>query len=183
VAVSPLLQALYEGRRDDALALAAGRDDLDVFEAAALGDTFRVHTLVADEPALARARSVDGFTALHLAAFLGSLDAMVVLLDAGADVAAVADNAMRVQPLHSAAAARDTPKCALLLLRDAPVNAVQQGGFTALHEAAMHGALDRVELLLRNGADPNLANDEGRTPIDLARDGHHRAVVARLHNA
>ena len=64
--LSAALQALYEGRRDDAERLA---HEPDLLEAAALGrlDVLRTH-LDGDPDALS-ARTPDGFTALHLAAF------------------------------------------------------------------------------------------------------------------
>jgi ankyrin repeat protein len=179
MATSELLQALYEGRLDDALAAAATRDDLDLFEASALGDAARVRAWVARDRDGVTACTDDGFTALHLAAFFGTPEAMEVLIDAGADVAAVARNDMRVTPLHSAAASRDVAKLAILLDAGAPVDAQQQGGYTALHEAAMHGAVDRVQLLLDHGADVDVATDDGRTALDMAREGGH-ADAARL---
>lgn len=177
---SEVLQALYEGRRDDALAAAATRDDLDLFESAALGDAVRVRAWVARDREGATAFTDDGFTALHLAAFFGTPEAMEVLIDAGADVAAVARNDMRVQPLHSAAASRDVAKLAVVLDAGAPVDAQQQGGYTALHEAAMHGAVERVQLLLDHGADVSVAADDGRTALAMAREGSHDAVAALL---
>ena len=47
------MQALYEGRRADAEALAAARE-VDVFEAASLGDHARLAELLRDDADLAR---------------------------------------------------------------------------------------------------------------------------------
>jgi ankyrin repeat protein len=154
--VSPLLQALYERRQADVDALLATNPELDVFEAAALGRSDRVSELVAADPALVNAWSSDGFTALHLAAFLGTTETARVLLDAGADPAAVARNDMLVQPLHSAAAAHNTELCRLLLERGAPVNGQQQKGYTALDEATMTNQDDLRDLLMEHGADPKI---------------------------
>lgn len=47
------------------------------------------------------------------------------------------------------------------------------GGFTALHFAALHGNRPMVELLLNNGADPNIPCDAGQTPFHFAcRNGN-----------
>lgn len=154
--VSPLMQALYERRQADVDAILATNPDLDVFEAAALGRTDRVSHLVAADPSLATALSPDGFTALHLAAFLGTTETARVLLDAGANPAAVAQNDMLVQPLHSAAAAHNTELCRLLLELGAPVNGQQQKGYTALDEAEMTNQGDLRDLLLEHGADPKI---------------------------
>jgi ankyrin repeat protein len=37
-----------------------------------------------------------------------------------------------------------------------------------------------IELLLRHGADPKLANDEGKTPAMVAREKGHAEVAALL---
>jgi ankyrin repeat protein len=154
--VSPLLQAMYERRQADVDAILATEPELDVFEAAALGRADRVSELLAVDPGLANAWSSDGFTVLHLAAFLGTTETARALLDAGADPAAVARNDMLVQPLHSAAAAHNTELCRLLLERGAPVNGQQQQGYTALDEAAMTNQDDLRDLLLEFGADPTV---------------------------
>lgn len=43
-------------------------------------------------------------------------------------------------------------------------------GDTALHAAAWKGRTEAVDLLLLNGAETNIVNQEGKTPLDLARD-------------
>jgi ankyrin repeat protein len=40
-----------------------------------------------------------------------------------------------------------------------------------------------ARLLLARGADPRLTDDQGRTPIDIAKEGGHTAVVALLEAA
>jgi ankyrin repeat protein len=149
---SPLLRALYEGRKADAAAHLATDPELDVFEAAAAGRSERVRALVSADPSLATAWTDDGFTALHYAAFFGDIESARVLLDAGADVGAVARNQMLVQPLHSAAAAHAIDICRLLLERGADPNARQQNDYTPLDEADMTNQAELRELLLQFGA-------------------------------
>jgi ankyrin repeat protein len=48
-----------------------------------------------------------------------------------------------------------------------------------LHDAAGHGDLDRVAALLTTGADPNMFDEEGRTPLHHAVAREH-LEVARL---
>jgi ankyrin repeat protein len=102
-----------------------------------------------------------------------------VLIDAGATVAAVANNAMKVKPLHSAAAGR-TEVCAVLLDAGAPVDTRQSGGYTPLHEAALNGNEELVTLLLSHGADANATDDDGRTAADHAQRAGHTDLAARL---
>jgi ankyrin repeat protein len=42
---------------------------------------------------------------------------------------------------------------------------------------------DFIELLLRHGADPKLANEKGVSPIDLAREKGDAALLALLERA
>jgi ankyrin repeat protein len=178
--VSVLMLARYRSNRAVSDALLAADPELDVFEAAAFGYLDRLRERLADDPSSVGARSADGFTALHLAAFFAKPEAARILLEAGAPVDVVAANEMRVQPLHSAAAGRQTEICRLLLAAGAEVDARQSGGFTPLHEAARNGDPEMVELFLSAGADSLAVTDEGKTAADLADGAAHPDVAARL---
>jgi ankyrin repeat protein len=180
-AVTPIMEALYRGSRDEAEKLAAaGEGDLDVFEATSLGRLQRLTILLRADPSVGGAVSPDGFTALHYAAFFAQPDAAVLLLRAGAQPDAVAQNDMRVQPLHSAAAGRSLDICRCLLAHGADPDARQHGGWTALHEAAHTGQDALAMLLVACGANVSLANDEGVTAVDLAEKGDHGQLADRL---
>ena len=179
--VSPILSALYEGRSSDAQALARETRSLDVFEAAAVGRADRVRELLDSDPSLVGAWSPDGFQALHLAAFFGHADAAEALLEHGADPGIVSRHEfIKVTPLHSAVAsegAEDVRTVEVLLAHEAPVNARAEGGGTPLHSAAYNGNGAIVERLVAHGADPATANDDGKTPLDLAREQQHEDVL------
>ena len=179
--VSPILQALYEGRAGEAETLVAERGELDIFEAAAVGRADRVRELLASDPSLAEAWSPDGFQALHLAAFFGHADAAEALLEAGADPSVLSRHEfVKVTPLHSAVAAEgaeDVGTVEVLLAHGAPVGATAEGGGTPLHSAAYNGNRAIAERLLANGADPQAANDAGKTPLDFAREQQHEDVL------
>lgn len=177
--LSLVVRALYRRRRAALEALLAAGPELDVFEAAALGRGERLAGLLAADPALARSRSADGFTPLHLAAFFGAPESAALLLRAGAEVNDVALHAMRVTPLNSAAAARHREVAEMLLDHGADVEACEHG-FTPLHSAAHNGDLDLTELLLVCGADPVRRTADGRTALDLALEAGHAEVAERL---
>ncbi|HEX9044773.1 MAG TPA: ankyrin repeat domain-containing protein [Candidatus Limnocylindrales bacterium] len=163
--------------------LDARGDDLDLFEAAAVGRADLVEAAIARDPSVARSWSSDGFTALHLAAFFGSTDVAWALIGAGADVDAVSDNEMTVRPLHSAAAGRHVAICRALVEAGADVNAAQRGGFTPLMSAARNGDAELVELLLAAGANATGRADDGHDAADLALSGGHAELAARLRSA
>jgi ankyrin repeat protein len=160
--LSPLMQALYEGKTEEARAIADARSDLDVFEAAAIGNTDRLSALLDDDPSLVNAWSEDGFTALHFAAFFGHPAAAKLLAERGADLEARSTNeqfALDARPLHSATAAGQREVCEVLLDAGADVNAVQHGRYTPLLEARQNGDEELAQLLLERGADPTARLD------------------------
>ena len=145
------MQALYRGDDETARRLAETAE-LDVFEAASLGDVARLGELLGEDPALAQTRSDDDFTALHYAAFFDGPDAARRLLEHGADVNAFADNELGVHPLNSAAAAGRRDVAAILLEHGADPNAQTGRGFTPLDAARENGDDDLAELLRSHGA-------------------------------
>lgn len=167
--VSALMHAYYHRRLDIAALLLGAGPHLDLFEATVAGNAERVAEILNQDPSAAKAFSPDGFTALHLAAFFAHAEIARNLIRHGAEVAASSQNAMRVTPLHSAAAAHSGEIVRLLLENGAPVNQQQQGGWTALHAAADSGDREMVKSLVEYGADALIRNDEGKSPVDLAR--------------
>ena len=149
------MQALYRGDDETARRLAEARE-LNIFEAASLGDVTRLADLLAGDSALAHARSDDDFTPLHYAAFFDGPEAARLLLDHGADVNAFADNELGVHPLNSAAAAGRVDVAAVLLEHGADPNSQTPRGFTALDAARENGDDALAELLRSHGA----AHDE-----------------------
>src|SRR2546429_8068482 len=65
---SAILAAMYEGNTDALAALLAARPELDVFEAAAVGDAARIRQLVRARPPLGEAVWGGGWLALPQAA-------------------------------------------------------------------------------------------------------------------
>jgi ankyrin repeat protein len=179
--LSPVLYALYNGKSKLVEPLLAANPPLDVFDAAAVGRTRGLEELLDGEPELVTSWSNDGFTALHLAAFFGQVEAAKILVERGAEVNLVARNAsIHVTPLQSAAAGSHPGIVKLLLEHGADPNAAQDGGFTPLHSAASNDDRESAEALLEAGADPSLANDDGKTPADLAGE-QTRDIVAQSH--
>lgn len=184
---SPLLLAVYSGNHELVNLLSERRPVADVFEAAASGDAARVLELVREEPRRVHYTSPDGLSPLGLASFFGHAEVVELLLRAGADPDQRSRNAMGVTPLHSGAAHPDPETavriCRELLAAGADPDVDRRGGWTALHEAASRGNLPLVRLLLRWEADPGAESDDGRTPVDTAREEGEVEVVAALERA
>jgi len=149
--MSEIMEALYRGDHHRARELAK-ESELNVFEAAALGDAARLRELLDADSALAQARSDDDFTALHYAAFFDGPETALLLVEQGADVNAFADNELGVHPLNSAAAARRPEVAAILLEHGADPNATTRGAFTPLDAARENGDEELAELLRSYGA-------------------------------
>ncbi len=153
---------------------------IDILEAAALGRADRMSELILAAPESVNSRSVDGFTPLHLAAFFGSPETVAVLLENGADVGAVSDNAQGVMPLHSAIAGGHGDICRMLVEYGADVNARQHAGWTPLHAAAEHGDEALARQLMQAGADADAVKEDGQRPADTARAKGHEEVAALI---
>jgi ankyrin repeat protein len=176
--VSAILTALYNGHRGIAEGLLAKGDQMDVFDAAALGDAKRLRDALAIDPGAVDACSADGWTPLHLAAFFGHPEIAAWLLDMGANMETVSCNTISVTPLQSALASRQEGVAKVLIDRGANVNAQGDGGFTPLHYCAANNLCDTARYLLGKRADPTARNQQGKTPLEVAREHGHHDVAA-----
>jgi ankyrin repeat protein len=179
-AESVLLAAIYRGRQD-LVELIRPHIQPNIFEAAALGETARVKELAKQNKDAVRGHSADGWTALHLAAFMGHRETAEALLELGSDLSALSKNQMANQPLHAALAGKtDRPLVEMLIERGAKVNARGGSGVTPLHLAASRGDSQLCHLLIAKGADPAAKMDDGVTPSAIAAQRGHAAVAEQL---
>lgn len=151
------------------------------FEAVRANDVEAVRQFVTEHPSLVHRRYArrDGAwvaveaeearadTALHFAAFHGSVALARVLLDHGADVNA--ENHDGKSPLELAAWEGGTEILGAILEYGPDL---ARSGAAALYTAAEHGARDRCDLLLEHGADPDL-----HTAIMLGLEERVRALL------
>ena len=119
-----------------------------------------------DRGASANTRDDDEMTPAGHALSEGHLDVANYLIDRGGGV--FTDFAFTEQ-LHGAADAGDLRAARFLVdHRGADVRAVDVDGWTPLHWAASQSHSDVAHFLLDRGARPDVGNDDGVTPIDLA---------------
>ena len=174
---TPVLLAVYADHLDIAESLLASGIEPNIFEAAATGRIQRVRELLKKDPILAKAYSLDGWTALHLN--WGHLDIVELLLDSGADINAVSKNKFVATPLQGAAVAKRIELARLLIARGAKLSPRGEGGDSPLHECAGNGAIEIARLLLDHGADINAKNDESKTPLAIALE-YKQSEMAKL---
>lgn len=177
---SVVLLAAYYGKKEIVALLLKTGIDLDIFEAAATGQTERVRSLIAKHKKLLNSYSQDGFFPLGLAIFFGHTETALALLDIGADVNIASQESMKVAPLHSAVAAKQIEVGKRLIALGANVNARAENDIAPLHEAAMNGDLVFTELLLKSNADINPRTKDGKTPLKFALDNNHGEVAKLL---
>ena len=160
---------------------AAPPENSPVADAAMQGDTEAVAALIA-RGADVNVPQGDGMTALHWAAERAD-DALVrVLLDAGAEVAAVT-RIGNYTPLHLAARAGGADAVeALLEAGSNPRAPTSTGSVTPMHFAARAGGADAIASLARHGADVDARESEwAQTPLMFAAaNGRLDAVRALL---
>lgn len=175
------LYSLYRGKAKCVEALQK-RGGLTLQEAAAAGDVECVNVCLDAAPWTIQSLSADGWTALHLAAFLGRDAVVVRLLERGADAMQWGRAFDANLAIHAACAGRRIGKAAFARLVAATGNPdiTPKHGYTPLMEAALNGSSDLVDVLLAAGADTTRKNPDGKTAADFAREKGHAELAKRL---
>ena len=135
------------------------------------------------------------FDPIHSAARMRDVQAVRQELDAGVDVDVVNGRAENGDggntPLWFAAqgpSSNGVDVARVLIEAGEDVNKQCEHGRTALHMAAAWGHADVVQLLLENGANPTIVDEEGMAPPNVARHGYisnnvtaeQRSLVCKL---
>jgi uncharacterized protein len=145
------------------------RPDTPLTQAAARNDAAALRQLLHD--GYEADESGDPWTALIWASRSGSIDAMTLLLDSGADVnrpGPTGDN-WDATPLQHAILQRQPAAVRLLLDRGAdPNRSAGPRSPTPLHLAAGDTDPAILKLLLAHGADPTVEDEHGATPLSRA---------------
>lgn len=155
---------IEEARGDSGLILALREGAMQVF-------ALLVNARETDLEAKAR----NGDTALMIAAYKGNQAAVEVLLAKNVEV-----NKPGWTALHYAAAIGNNAIVRLLLEKSAYIDADSPNKTTPIMMAARGGYILTVKLLLDEGADASLRNEQGMSAIDLARKFDHGDIVEGL---
>ncbi len=116
-----------------------------------------------------------GESPLMLAAIKGQQEAVNELLERDAAV-----NKTGWTPLHYAATSSQLAIMKLLLEKYAFIDAQSPNGSTPLMMAAMYGSSEAVKLLIDEGADPLMKNEQGMTAIDFAKRANRPEALAMV---
>jgi ankyrin repeat protein len=167
-----LMAAYYRANEIKELLLQKGAE-LNLYEAATVGNTARIQEILSEAPKQINGHSFDGFTPLGLASHFGHEEAATYLLENGADVNLKGtDGKLNNAAIHASIAGNHINIVRLLIKYRADINSQCEGevrsGFTPLHVAAHFNRLEIVKLLLENGANPLIHNSEFLTPTEYA---------------
>ena len=89
----------------------------------------------------------------------------------------------RITPLIQAVQSGHMRLIGQLIRGGAEINAKDALGRTAAHYAVLHNNLPVLELVIAAGADANLVDNDGNSPLDYAQEnGHTQAKLAALQN-
>jgi ankyrin repeat protein len=131
------------------------------------GDVAAVRDLLAEDASLVGVTDDDQRTPLYFAAGWGSIEIVELLLSHGADVDA-RDYGNRT-PLHAAVMQNHQEVVRILVAADADLEARNDYGRTPLLLVAREtGSVEMGALLLELGADVNVRDRSGESPLDLA---------------
>ncbi|MFD3166577.1 ankyrin repeat domain-containing protein [Herpetosiphon sp. NSE202] len=141
-----------------------------ILAASLLGDVSALRDLLANDASQVYVADQAGHTGLHLAAWNGNEAAVALFLARGADVAAQTNRNQTALQLALAYGHNSTAE--ILLNHGATPDALS---------AAMLGRVDLLESLLKQNSEAgNTPNRYGRTPLRLAVEREHAAVVELL---
>ncbi|OCL10787.1 hypothetical protein AOQ84DRAFT_374597 [Glonium stellatum] len=114
------------------------------------------------------AQDTDGETPLHK--LVRRPDLQPALLRSFIREGAVTDQNDKAsqKPLFEVASSNNKEALEIILSKNPPVNDEDEDGMTALHNAALHGFLEGVKMLIDKGADPTQLDSQDRSPFYLA---------------
>lgn len=127
-------------------------------------------------------RTRGGNTQLHIAAAVGDLPLVEVLLSAG--LAADAPGERGVTPLMAASKWGESTGVLKRLLQAGPyIDGTDDNGDTALMHAVRAHAIDQARMLLDAGASLAVRNKAGQSPSDLAATERMKELIAEAERA
>ncbi|MBL0725781.1 MAG: ankyrin repeat domain-containing protein [Alphaproteobacteria bacterium] len=172
---TPLMDAVFNGETDIAKMLiskGASLVDVDYINRSSLVYAILGGSLKSVELTLSEKSNIEdtedefGWTPLILAANMGNVNIVKILLNERADINGT--GRQKETALMRASFVRNTEVVKILLDNDVDVEAVDRLGKTALMWAAEGGFGEIIEMLIEKGANPFALDVEQRDPVDIA---------------
>lgn len=158
--------------------------DIDVFSAVAIGDLDTLAKLLESDPKAANSYSMHGYPALHMAIKMNYPKAVAMLLDANCNIEITNKRESSgwhgETPLFCAAFWGHDEIVETLIKAGANVNATARKQVSPLHEAVRMGNVGVAKLLLKNGANTQAKDHEGKTPLEWAGNPSRAQEFERL---
>lgn len=149
--VSLILICLYYNQFELASILAKNKEYIDLFEAAALGISSKIKSLI-EKGKDPNSLNESGYTPLGLACHFGQYEAVKWLLTLGANVNKPMENQLGSSPLHEAVTANSFPVVEFLLSKGAFINSQRIDGSTALYLAVYNKNFEITQFLVEQKA-------------------------------
>lgn len=127
------------------------------------------------------AKSTNGNTPLHLAAYFGHTEVARILVKAG-NAKLEAKNFFGETPLHLAASFGSTETLVALVQMGAKKEEKDESGGTPMHSAARVGDCEAVRMMVYLGFNQKAKNNKGKTPLQVAESKGNNEVAETLRN-
>lgn len=159
-----------------------GVQDYPLHAAAAVGSVDAFNDLVKEVNDL-NVVNEHGQTPLHVAAIHGETTVGAYITECGGDVH-VKDKDGNTA-LHLAAINNKRLFVSMLLWGEADMLDTNNGGNTAMHEAAKRGHYQVIYVMMQNEGEDvkDTKNNDGKTPLDLARESGDANTIECIQNA
>jgi ankyrin repeat protein len=171
--ITPLLYCLYTAKSELAQLIYSQGENFIIHECIGMGDLEKIKELISNDITIVNSFSQDGWTPLHLAAFWGNKEIVLLLLESGAilDMPSKSKASFGNSPLQAAIAMQQIEIVELLLSKGANPNFTQEpGSLSPLHIAASRNDERVIAILLKYGADKTRKNSDGKLPADIAKE-------------
>ena len=118
---------------------------------------------------------------LELAAIMGRWEVFKLLIKNGADIYNTSSDVSRSM-LHSASKGGNPQIISYLIDKGIDVNATNQNGEIPLHNLLKNDSINEesIQILIENGANPEIEDNNGKTPRDIARENGHLDTLEKI---
>ncbi len=125
-------------------------------------------------------KDAEGFSTIHKAAPTRNADVVGAIIKNGADVN-IKDDKYGMSLLQIAIAMQNNELVEYLLEKaGADANTTTKNGMTPLHHVAGSGQYEIGVLLIKNGAKGNLKDEDGKIPLDYAKERSNAKMITLL---